>query len=292
MIAKLFMILIALLVILTYQNHYVARRRLRRYETWRKTLENENMKYILIWSKDEPDLDVLKQEQEVFFKQKCSFNNCYVTHDRNFSNIVYTNFDAIIISGRNTSEKLPKKRYSDQTFIFAAKESADNYPMCSSKFDNYFNLTWTYKLNSDIVWTYFTVLDKNGKKVAPSANVKWVPQLKQFSKKLGKAILQTKKHAVAWFASNCYTRSKRETFVLQLKHALKWYGLEVHVVGTCGTRQCPVEKDKECMKILGRYYFYLAFENSLAEDYVSEKVLKALLHYTVPVVFGGANYSR
>lgn len=39
------------------------------------------------------------------------------------------------------------------------------------------------------------------------------------------------------------------------------------------------------------YRFYLSFENSLCPDYVTEKLYRALAHDTVPVVFGGADYS-
>ena len=39
------------------------------------------------------------------------------------------------------------------------------------------------------------------------------------------------------------------------------------------------------------YYFYLAFENTLCKDYVTEKFFDALAHNIVPVVFGGAQYS-
>lgn len=38
------------------------------------------------------------------------------------------------------------------------------------------------------------------------------------------------------------------------------------------------------------YKFYLAFENSLCHDYVTEKFYNALLFNTVPVVYGGADY--
>lgn len=39
------------------------------------------------------------------------------------------------------------------------------------------------------------------------------------------------------------------------------------------------------------YKFYLSFENSICRDYVTEKFYNALLFKTVPIVYGGANYS-
>lgn len=40
------------------------------------------------------------------------------------------------------------------------------------------------------------------------------------------------------------------------------------------------------------YNFYLSFENSICVDYVTEKFYNALLFNTVPIVYGGGNYSR
>lgn len=40
------------------------------------------------------------------------------------------------------------------------------------------------------------------------------------------------------------------------------------------------------------YKFYFAFENSLCEDYVTEKLFNNMKQYIVPVVYGGADYNR
>ena len=40
------------------------------------------------------------------------------------------------------------------------------------------------------------------------------------------------------------------------------------------------------------YKFYFAFENSICDDYVTEKLWRALRMNIVPVVLGGYNYSE
>ena len=41
-----------------------------------------------------------------------------------------------------------------------------------------------------------------------------------------------------------------------------------------------------------KYKFYLAFENSICIDYVTEKLWKVLPYDVIPVVLGGANYTK
>ncbi|XP_026332823.1 alpha-(1,3)-fucosyltransferase C-like [Hyposmocoma kahamanoa] len=105
--------------------------------------------------------------------------------------------------------------------------------------------------------------------------------------------LRYKHIAAAWIASNCETVDRLD-YVHVLQKELSKYGHRVDVYGKCGNLQCPrKEAMDECFALIEQdYYFYLAFENSNSQDYVTEKLLHALEHYTVPVVLGGANYSR
>ena len=52
--------------------------------------------------------------------------------------------------------------------------------------------------------------------------------------------------------------------------------LPVHTFGKCGNFTCPSPPDKnvsteECATRLKKYIFFLTFENSLCEDYITEK---------------------
>ena len=54
-----------------------------------------------------------------------------------------------------------------------------------------------------------------------------------------------------------------------------------------------VQKEDGCFKKLAsQYKFYLSFENSICDEYVTEKLTRAFASNVVPIVFGGANYSQ
>jgi hypothetical protein len=44
--------------------------------------------------------------------------------------------------------------------------------------------------------------------------------------------------------------------------------------------------------IVKNYDFYLAFENEITRDYFTEKLCRSLNNLPIPIVFGGANYTK
>ncbi|XP_069360294.1 alpha-(1,3)-fucosyltransferase C-like [Maniola hyperantus] len=259
-------------------------------------LNHKSFKYILQWtSRFNYPLIPMGQGNSIFVRGKCNFSNCFITDDRNYF-IDQTEFDAVVFGGIDAmklwSFQLPSARSPKQKYIFAASESADNYAVCSPMYNGFFNWTWTYRIDSNIFWGYIVIYDLHDNIIGPAINMKWLDKLDPIDEEI-KMKLASKSKTAAWFVSHCTTNSGREVFVDELKKELKPYGRTVDIYGRCGTLSCTRENEDSCFKkIENDYYFYLSFENSFAEDYVTEKLLSALNNYAVPIVYGSANYSR
>ncbi|XP_063538170.1 alpha-(1,3)-fucosyltransferase C-like [Cydia strobilella] len=259
--------------------------------------DQNTLKYILLWTpKSSLPFNFFGTGQIVFIMNKCEFTNCYVTDNRRYFKGDLTKFDAVAFNGRNLryvkESELPQQRSPHQKYIFFNVESSTYQPVCNPWWDNFFNWTSTYKLNSDVMYSYIYIRDMNGVHVGPRIDMDWVKDMKEIDDTL-KEKLKSKKKAAAWFVSHCITRSKREKYVKSLQKALEPYGLTVDIYGHCGTLVCHgYEKNKCWAMVSSDYYFYLSFENAFAEDYVTEKLLTALNNDAVPIVLGGSNYTR
>lgn len=59
-------------------------------------------------------------------------------------------------------------------FEYQCFRSPITFPLAYKKRRNVFNMTLTYRLDSDIIWYYGTFIDiKSGKLVGPANDVKW-----------------------------------------------------------------------------------------------------------------------
>ncbi|XP_022831009.1 alpha-(1,3)-fucosyltransferase C-like isoform X1 [Spodoptera litura] len=259
----------------------------------------DNIKYILQWTlPHNVPFVYMGKGREGFISRGCPFTNCFVTSDRNYLGD-YTKFDVIAFAGpevvRYNKNQLPQNRSPHQKYAFASIESSDNYPTCSNLLNGFFNWTWTYKLDSEIRWGYMVIRDKNKNIVGPNKEMHWLKleDMEPVSEDL-KQNLRTKTKAAAWFVSNCYSRSRRSTVAKKLDEELQnKYNLSVDVFGSCGQYSCSRDNDENCDNLIKKdYYFYLSFENSFSEDYVTEKLVRALNFNAVPIVYGGANYTR
>lgn len=255
-----------------------------------------HVKYILQWKNiDRAPYTLMKEGQDVFRERSCDVNNCYVTSNRTFLSSL-SDYDAILFYCHELSRhgfiRLSKRRSERQKYVFVCAEASGYYPVIYEKYNRFFNMTWTYKLDSDVLYGYIIIKDKEGEIIGPKEVMHWskITEMKPINHKLREK-LNSKKKAAAWFVSNCNARSGRNKVAKKIKEELSEYNMTLDVYGECGENHCP--HNETCWKMLENdYYFYLSFENSISEDYVTEKLLNPLQHYTVPIVYGGANYTR
>ncbi|XP_076340146.1 alpha-(1,3)-fucosyltransferase C-like [Tachypleus tridentatus] len=197
----------------------------------------------------------------------CEHQDCVITSDRN----ALKNSDAIIFHLRDMDLKdLPHFRLSNQRWIMLHHESPLHTPNFLSSLEGFFNWSVTYRRDSDIF-------------LSPLVTPLKKPALKErqdFHK--GKSLL------AVWFSSNCITPSNREVYVRELQQVVP-----VDVYGSCGNKECLPKMSKKCYNEASqKYFFYLAFENSMCKDYITEKFFNILSTDMVPVVLGGADYTQ
>lgn len=213
-----------------------------------------------------------------FLEANCPIHQCETTNDTT----TYSSCDAILIhqSALKTYE-LPKVKLNGQKWIIKLAESpvygARNWTVYNGLFEGIID----YRLDADIprFLGYFVRKAK-----------------KSETKKVDYTGGKNKRPPVAWFVSHCKTHSERERYADELqKH------IDIDVYGRCGTKVCERSindhspTNDPCMDMLHKEYkFYLAFENSFCKDYMTEKIWLIYVHQMniVPIVLGGANYSR
>jgi hypothetical protein len=98
---------------------------------------------------------------------------------------------------------------------------------------------------------------------------------------------RSRKNQILWFVSNCRSRTKRHQIAEEInKH------FPIDQYGQCSyfnrTRKRIPSKSFE--PTLSQYKFYLAFENTNFQDYITEKAFyNALAHGRILVVLGATN---
>lgn len=266
--------------------------------TKERNVKLPDMHYILLWTQNlTQPYKTMSKGQNIFVERKCKYRNCFVTNDELYLKNV-TDFDAIVFIGSQITKStiVPLKRSEDQLYVFASKKPAKDYPM-DTHFDWFFNMTWTYKLDSDIPSWYIAVRNNTGAIVGPKKEPHWM-SLDNMVSIVGDSYLTQKLHdkktAVMWMADNCNLKKitgTREEYAKELEHQMQKYGLKFDTYGKCGKKNC--KSLKECLtKLESDYYFYFAAEDSISKDYVTENLLYPLQHFAVPIVYGGANYTR
>ncbi len=119
-----------------------------------------------------------------------------------------------------------------------------------------------------------------------------IESLQPYLKEIKPKILNRNIVYIAWFVSNCYTHSRREDYVNKLRSQK---GIHIDIYGYCKSiyhsHIIPIQCERgtlNCMeKILSNYRFYLSFENSKCDTYITEKYwIQGLNKQAIPIVLG------
>ncbi|XP_077148622.1 4-galactosyl-N-acetylglucosaminide 3-alpha-L-fucosyltransferase FUT5-like [Ranitomeya variabilis] len=133
--------------------------------------------------------------------------------------------------------------------------------------DNMFNMTMTFRLDSN----FFN----------PYGKIKTIKDPQNFT-------IPPKSKLVSWVVSKWYPGAPRIAYYEQLK---KYISIDVY-----GKKHKNLGRSKdEFYATISQYKFYLAFENSVQRDYITEKLwLNAFESWAVPVVLGTSrkNYEQ
>lgn len=262
--------------------------------------KNRSLIYVLLATGLNDPYQEIPMEQRPFIDRKCGHQNCFLSDTPYYFEDV-RDFDVVVYSAPSIRRHMsnqrevnhPGSRSLKQKYILYSLEASGNYPITAA-YDGFFNWTWTYKFNSDIIAPYIAVRNKRGKLIGPGPEIHWMKatDMKPTSIRIIRK-LKYKQIAAAWFVSHCDAQSMRLEYANELNKYLGLYGQKVDIFGSCGNLSCPLGWIQECYALVeSDYYFYLSFENSFCVDYVTEKLLHAVEHFAVPVVLGGADYKR
>ncbi|XP_056612553.1 alpha-(1,3)-fucosyltransferase 4-like [Triplophysa dalaica] len=180
---------------------------------------------------------------------------CTLTEER----LAYDRADAVIVHHaelmRNWSALPRAPRPPRQKWIWMNFESPSHSGWLAG-LAGLFNLTMSYRRGSDIFMPYGYLQPRGGD----------APQVR------------ARRGLVAWVVSNWNEQHERVQYFKRLRKYI-----QVDVFGRAGQDLIS----DSVTRTISRYKFYLAFENSMHTDYITEKLWKnALVSGAVPVVLG------
>ncbi|XP_024913937.1 alpha-(1,3)-fucosyltransferase 9-like [Cynoglossus semilaevis] len=192
-----------------------------------------------------------------------NITGCHVTVDKS----VYHQAHGVLFHHRDIGNTVmpTELRPWFQKWIWFNMESPV-YSGVLPSLDNVFNLTMSYRLDSTILIPYGT--------------------LELLQSKRESLELPAKNKLLCWIVSHWEQRLERVRYFQELKKYIN--------VSLYGNAFGNAVGDDDYKDIVSSCKFYLAFENSVCKDYISEKLFLPLELGTVPVVLGPPrkNYER
>ena len=176
--------------------------------------------------------------------------------------------DAVVVHLPTAPPLSTLRKRPGQIWVAFSMESEVTVPlMADPRAMAPFDLEVSYRRSADLWRPYFGPGSRDGLLQAPQAKTEPFP--------------------VAHFQSNAYDRSGRTSWVRELIRRVKVasYGSVLPTVPQAGSVATRAER----LAVSARHKFTLAFENSIAVDYVSDKLFDVWIAGSVPVYLGAPN---
>uniref|UniRef100_A0A1I8BC46 Fucosyltransferase n=1 Tax=Meloidogyne hapla TaxID=6305 RepID=A0A1I8BC46_MELHA len=207
--------------------------------------------------------NVISMLTGMFNINECPYE-CEYSTDRN----KYLNASAIVYYIRTEHNGLPKIRPPNQLYVFCLDEPPHyTFEFFKKVPPDFFNISMTYRLDSDIYYPYDQFVPCNGE---CQVDEYWT------EKEVMENVIR-KTDLAMQVNSDCDTPSKRENLVDELRKLIK-----IDLYGKC-VRGANCDFEYCYNRELENHMFYLAFENAVCKSYVTEKFWN-LKHLIVPVV--------
>ncbi|VDI73144.1 Hypothetical predicted protein [Mytilus galloprovincialis] len=184
--------------------------------------------------------------------RNCAFKNCII-HESSDDNS-HEMCDALLFHHTEMNVKVPNKT-AGQILVFMSYESESHTVkhFLKKEWDNKFDWIFSYRSDADISFPYGVLNRRHSQSEKNYTN-----------------IFKNKSKSVAWVASNCKAVSNRYKYIKKMMQSI-----QIDIYGKCGKTCSSSWNSDKCFKDLSKEYkFYLAFENSICNDYVSEKVFR------------------
>ncbi|KAG4075099.1 hypothetical protein HA402_013494 [Bradysia odoriphaga] len=222
----------------------------------------------------------------VEYSRTCGNTRCLFTENRHL--VDHSKLKAILFYGSNFNHTdLPVPRSAHHLWALFHEESPKNVPILMYDITlSFFNVTATFSQNSDYPLTlqyledYKTLISRN-----------YVNTVEQKNHYQQDELLAP----VLYMQSICDTMSGRDQYLNELMQYIN-----IDSYGKClNNKELPeslsgrdylstIDTD-ELFKFISRYKFIISYENSVCNDYMTEKIWRTLVVGSVPVYFGAPN---
>ena len=267
----------------------------KRQDTGQQDLGHSEVITILSWNPRFTVRDWWYKDEEFKACDSSSKRRCVYTMDRT----LYNRTDVILLDTFFIGPShLPAYRFPRQKWLFLGYESPgrEQWPKYG-RYDGWFNVSMTYATQADVFEPYGICFDSLATPSQQNAQVRRVygesdpyvdvveRSVSAYRKRasITAELILSKNKNIMWIVSHCETDSKREMYVAELsKH------IDVDVFGGCGDKQLSMADEAKFLD--HDYRFYLSFENSLCDQYITEKLYKILNKDAIPIVLGNTDY--